>query len=304
MGRRLIHQLNKRYREQWLRAELLQRETRRLRRSWLLDAARSCLRFFFPWREPAPVEGAPRFLEGQAAPSGSVAIVIPFRDQPGLLRGCLRSLRRSAYPGRQTVLVDNGSSEPRLLRWLARRPERVVRDAGPFNFSRLCNAGAAAAPSAEWLLFLNNDTEALHADWLERLLAVGGLPGVGVVGAHLFFPDGTVQHAGMCQDASGRWVHPHQRLTAREAARHPVLSRPREAEAVTGACLLVRASLFRQLGGFDESRPQEGGDVDLCRRAWEAGWKVAIAPAARLMHYEGLSRGRNPGMAPCSLAGG
>jgi GT2 family glycosyltransferase len=203
----------------------------------------------------------------------------------------LRSLRRSTYPGREVVLVDNGSRDPRLLQWLEKRRGRVLRDPRPFNFSRLCNQGAAAVPDADWLLFLNNDTEVLAPDWLERMLAVGGLPGVGVVGAHLFYPDGTVQHAGSCPDTSGRWIHPQRGMPEREAEAHPVLSRPREAVAVTGACLLIRASLFRQLGGFDESMPVGGSDIDLCRRAWAAGWKVAIAPKARLMHYEGLSRG-------------
>ncbi len=293
MTRRLIHLLNQRYRQQWLRAEHLQAELGR--RSWLgpLRAwLKAVWRSLVPYREPSATLGTD-FIEPAATPSGLVSIVIPFRDRPELLRRCLRGLSRSTYPGRELVLVDNGTEDPRLLRWLekleCRGDARVVRDPAPFNFSRLCNAGAAAA-SGEWLLFLNNDTEVMTPDWLERMLAVAGRTDVALTGAALYYPGGTVQHLGMARDTAGRWVHPHRGMALAEVERHPVLSRARAVEAVTGACLLIRADLFRRLGGFDEALPLTLNDADLCRRAARYG-KVAIAPQARLLHYEGLSRG-------------
>jgi GT2 family glycosyltransferase len=231
-------------------------------------------------------------------------VIIPFRDQWELLRNCLRSLRRSSYPGLEVVLVDNGSECPRLKRqlrrWEMEGRYRVVRDPSAFNFSRLCNLGARAA-SGEWLLFLNNDTEAMSPLWLEAMLAVAGREDVGVAGAALYYPDGTLQHIGMCRDTAGRWVHPHRGTPALDVRRHPELSRPRCVESVTGACLLMRRDRFWELGGFDESLPVTHNDVALCLRARARGWKVVVAPEARLLHYEGLSRGCED--APASVDG-
>lgn len=295
MARRLIHELNRRYREQWQRAELLQRELGR--RSWLAPfrwLARAVWRAVVPFTEPAAVSGPVEFIEPTATPRGTVSVVIPFRDRWELLRNCLRSLRRTSYPGVEVVLVDNGSECPRLRRklrrWEAEGRYRVVRDPLPFNFSRLCNLGARAA-SGEWLLFLNNDTEVVSPGWLEAMLAVVGREEVGVTGAALYYPDGTLQHIGLCQDTAGRWIHPHRGMARRDVARHPELSRARRVDAVTGACLLVGRERFWELGGFDESLPVTHNDVDLCLRAQRRGWKVALAPEARLLHYEGMSRG-------------
>lgn len=295
MTRRLIHELNRRYREQWRRAELLQQELQR--RSWfspLRWLARSFWRAFVPYHEPTPLEGPTEFLQADATPAGLVSIIIPFRDQADLLRNCLRSLRRSSYPGYEIVLVDNASRCPRLLerlrRWQANSRYRVVHSPAPFNFSRLCNEGADAA-TGDWLLFLNNDTEVLAPQWLEAMLAVAGRDEVGITGAALYYPDGTIQHIGMCPDTAGRWVHPHRGLWGEEMRERPELSLPRTVPAVTGACLLIRRDRFEELGGFDESLPITMNDVALCQRAWQRGWKVAVAPQARLLHYEGLSRG-------------
>jgi GT2 family glycosyltransferase len=293
MTRRLLHLLNQRYRQQWRRAELLQAELGRC--SWLGPLrgwVKALWRSLVPYREPT-ASLATELLEPSATPSGLVSIVLPFRDAAGLLRRCLRSLRRSTYPGRELVLVDNGSRSPRLRRWLdrqeARGEARVVRDPSPFNFSRLCNAGAAVA-RGDWLLFLNNDTEVITPDWLERMLAVAGRDDVAITGAGLYYPDGTAQHLGMALDTSGRWAHPHRGTPRAEVERHPWLGKPRAVAAVTGACLLLRAELFRRLGGFDEALPVEGNDTDLCLRASRLG-KVAIVPEAQLLHYEGVSRG-------------
>ncbi|MGL4553997.1 MAG: glycosyltransferase family 2 protein, partial [Gemmataceae bacterium] len=189
--RDVIHRLNQRYHAEWERAEVLQQKLDG--RSWLAR-----LRRLFARSEP-PSE---QEIGPGPVPPGRVSVIIPFRDQGALLRACLRSLRGSTRPF-ETVLVDNGSREPSLVRMLGRTRRTVVRLDEPFNFSRLCNAGARAA-AGDWLLFLNSDTEALTADWIDRLLALAGLPDVGVVGATLVYPDGGVQHAGLFPDAEGR----------------------------------------------------------------------------------------------------
>ena len=149
-----------------------------------------------------------------------MSVIIPFRDQPELLRNCLRSLRRSTFGRVEVVLVDNGSAEPRTDRLLARlalrSDTRIVRRPEPFNFSRLCNAGAAAATS-DHLVFLNNDTEVLTRDWLERMLALAADPQVGAVGANALYPDRTIQHAGLLPRSDGMWVHPYRGLPVTHA---------------------------------------------------------------------------------------
>jgi GT2 family glycosyltransferase len=299
--RQLIHHLNQRYYEQWRRAEQLERELREARLRWvgpLIAALRGLRRRLWPARpDPAArVEVPPcQFLEEvQAAPAGRVSIVIPFRDQPELLRRCLRGLRETDYADREWVLVNHDSRDPRTLRYLerlARRPAtRVVERSGPFNFSTLCNAGAAEA-TGDYLLFLNNDTEVLHPDWLRRMLRVAARADVGAVGATLLYADGTLQHAGMYPGPRQRWVHVYRGMPADHAGQRGELPYVRAVPAVTGACLLVRRDLFAAVGGFDERFPLTYGDVDLCQRLQRRGLHVAVTPHARLLHHEGLSRG-------------
>ena len=126
----------------------------------------------------------------------------------------------------------------------------------------------------------------LTADWLERLLTLAADPRVGVVGATLLYPDGTVQHAGLFPRADGKWVHP-----GRGGPQSGEMQQVRAVPAVTAACLLVRRGLFESLGGFDEALPVTLNDVDLCGRVRERGLLVLVSPHARLLHYESLSRG-------------
>jgi GT2 family glycosyltransferase len=227
-------------------------------------------------------------------PTSLVSIVIPFRDRPELLRNCLRSLRASRYRHFEVILVDNGSADLRTRRLLDRlrscRRYRVIDCPGEFNFSQLCNAGVRHA-RGEHLLFLNNDTQVLDRDWLDQLLAVAGDPAVGVVGATLLYPDHTIQHTGLFPRADGLWVHPYRGRPEDEPGEGGELRLIRSVPAVTAACLLIRRELFDSLGGFDERFPVAFNDVDLCARVRDRGLHVVITPHARLLHYEGLSRG-------------
>lgn len=296
--RRLIHLLNARYHREWLRAERLQRELDR--RLWLGPAfgwLRAIKRRLFG-AGPADdeVDTGP-FQPVTAAPraAGRVSVIIPFRDRLELLRTCLASLRLTDYAELDVVLVDNGSAAPAMGRYLRRVTERglatVIARPGAFNFSWLCNEGARQA-AGEWLLFLNNDTEVIDPAWLRHLLRLGGAANVGAVGATLLFPDGTLQHAGAWPRGDGRWVHAHK--GARPGAAWPAgaAGDGRAVPAVTAACLLIRRGLFASLGGFDERLAVAGNDVELCRRVRGRGLDVVVSRHARLLHYEGLSRGR------------
>jgi GT2 family glycosyltransferase len=161
---------------------------------------------------------------------------------------------------------------------------------GPFNFSRLCNEGARQA-QGDYLLFLNNDTEVLHPDWLERMLRLANRPDVGVVGATLLYPDGTLQHAGLFPRRDGQWIHGYRNLPADAPGDQGELAHVRTVPAVTGACMMLGRDFFWTLGGFDEKLPTSYGDVELCCRARRHGTQVVVTPHARLLHFEGLSRG-------------
>jgi GT2 family glycosyltransferase len=299
--RELIHLLNQRYRAQWERAEQLRHELARARR-WSLWPA-------FEWLRGLKRRLRPSLPDGEAGPSmepcrilpvvrslcsGRVSIIIPFKDRPELLRGCLASLRSSTYRRFEIVLVDNGSAEPRTRRFLCRLGSHhgvcIVDCPGSFNFSRLCNLGARRA-RGDSVLFLNNDTEVLTPDWLEHLLLLEGHPEVGIVGATLLYPDRTIQHAGIVPRPDGRWVHIHRGRPETYAGEQDELRHVRTVPAVTGACLLMRREQFLGLGGFDERLPVTFGDVDLCCRARREGLLVVVTPHARLLHFESLSRG-------------
>jgi GT2 family glycosyltransferase len=297
--RQLIHLLNQRYREAWARAEQLEGELARLKgwTLWPLFAwLRRVKRWLRPVAEPPFTMGAAPWHGGtdpQQPATGRVSIVIPFKDRVELLRNCLRSLRTSTYRDVELVLVDNGSTELRTRRFLwrveARPGVRVVECPGPFNFSRLCNEGARQA-SGDCVLFLNNDTEVLTRDWLQRLLAIAADPGVGAVAATLLYPDGTIQHAGIYPRADGNWLHPYRGLPE-DAEVGEDLRQVRAVPAATAACLLMRRERFLEIGGFDERLPVTFSDVDLCCRLRERGLAVVVTPHARLLHFEGLTRG-------------
>ncbi|MBN9122102.1 MAG: glycosyltransferase family 2 protein [Planctomycetes bacterium] len=297
----LLHLLNRRYHDEFVRAELLQNDLTGLRGSRIARAAewvRVQLRRVFP--HPGAVKphvigkAEPYFGPALPVPDARVSIIIPFRDRPELLRNCLRSLRWSTFRNFEVVLVDNGSEEPRTGRLLARisakRDVRLISRPGAFNFSFLCNAGAAAA-TGDHLLFLNNDTEVLTRSWLERMLALATGPAVGAVGATLLYPDHTIQHAGLLPRSDGMWVHPYRGESADAPGADGELRRVRSVPAVTAACMMIRRALFDAVGGFDERLPLTLNDVDLCRRVRECGKLVLVTPRARLLHYEGLSRG-------------
>ena len=297
--RQTLHELNQRYRQAWDRAERLQDELDDIKKSRAYRLL--CWWRHFTGRRRSRTGAKPsvpfkmEFLDDPATPpSGTVSIVIPFKDRLDLLKTCLHGLRSGTYPVHEIVLLDNGSTCPRTLRYLERIGTlsriRIHSCPGPFNFANLCNFGARQA-AGDFVLFLNNDVEPRTPTWLEHLVRLGGRTDVGVVGATLFYPDGTLQHAGIVPSAGGSWHHVHRGLTQGRLGEHAELAQAHTVPAVTGACLMIRSALFQALGGFDEQFAVTYNDVDLCCRVRAHGLKIAISPQARLWHHESLSRG-------------
>ncbi|HCR19834.1 MAG TPA: hypothetical protein DIU35_20345, partial [Candidatus Latescibacteria bacterium] len=218
-----------------------------------------------------------------------VSIVIPLFNQVDHTTACLDALKRTVNgTPHQLILVDNGSSDGTraLLDSLGDDVEVVLNDEN-LGFARGNNVGAARA-EGEYLLFLNNDTIP-HDGWLDALLleADSGSD-VGVVGPKLVYPDtGRIQHAGL-ELVNGVPDHVHRHVDADD----PAVNRARDLDMVTGACLMIRRTLFEGLDGFDDGYVNGVEDVDLCLRARDAGYRVRYCPSSVLDHFEGTSEGR------------
>ncbi|QNE30877.1 glycosyltransferase [Sphingomonas sp. NBWT7] len=229
-----------------------------------------------------------------------VALIIPTRDRYDLLASCIGSIvERTDYPSYELIVVDNGSQEPETLAYLdwlaATGTARVLRDDGPFNWSRLNNR-AAAVTDADLLCFLNNDMEIVSEHWLAELAALASRADVGVAGATLWFPDGTIQHGGVAFSARGSPLHPFRGTPRGEASFY--LRSLRTQPAVTGACLMVRRQVFDAVGGFDELFPLGFNDIDFCMRvAKRLALPSVCAPHVELIHKESATRGRLRGEA-------
>jgi GT2 family glycosyltransferase len=230
-----------------------------------------------------------------------VSIVIPFRDEPRLLRTCVDSIGATTHmhASVELVLIDNGSSDPETLTLVERlggRPDvRVVRDPRPFNWAALNNAGALEA-RGDVLVFLNNDIEAHRSGWLAALCAQALRADVAAAGARLLYPDRRVQHCGLVVGLTGAAGHVLGGLPEDATGYLRMATTARECSAVTGACLATRRSVFEALDGFDESLGVDLNDVDYCLRAAAQDLRTVYEPAAELIHHESPSRGTAGGV--------
>jgi GT2 family glycosyltransferase len=214
-----------------------------------------------------------------------------------VLKTCVYSiLEKTAYPHYELLLVDNDSREAETLAFLSEIvktpsvPVRVLADERPFNFSAINNL-AVSRVDAEMILFLNNDTEVITPDWLEAMLEHAQRPEVGCVGALLYYPDDTVQHAGVILGLGGIAGHSHSRCPRESFGYMGRLKVIHNLSGVTAACMMMRRAVFDEAGGYDENISHAFNDVDLCLRVRERGYRIVYTPFAELYHHESLSRG-------------
>lgn len=175
-----------------------------------------------------------------------VSIIILTRDRPLLLRNCLDGLLfRTTYPALEIIIVDNGSEEPEtrlLLSDLAKEHGVIViRNDSPFHWSALNHVGLAAS-QGEVILLLNNDTDVIGPDWLREMVSHAIRSDVGLVGAKLLYPSGTIQHAGIALDEESAW-HVWRNAPGESPGYLSQLSRTRTVSAVTGACIAMRRAV-------------------------------------------------------------
>jgi GT2 family glycosyltransferase len=225
-----------------------------------------------------------------------VSIIIPNRDHAAMLERCLHSVQQSSYRNYEVVIVENHSQEEETFACYRRLRQqgnvRVLTWDRPFNYSAVNNHAVRLA-GGEVLLFLNNDVEAIHPDWMERLLEHALRPDVGAVGAKLYYPNDTVQHGGVILGIAGSAAHVHTGWPRDSAGYFGRLVVPQDLMAVTGACLMTRRDVFEEVGGFDERFRVAFNDLDLCLKLRRQGYRVLWTPHAELYHHESVTRGND-----------
>jgi O-antigen biosynthesis protein len=231
-----------------------------------------------------------RFALPQPAPV--VTVIVATRDRAALLARCLAAVARSTYRERELIIVDNGSRAADALALIdaqARAGARVLREPGPFNFARLNNLAVRAA-RGEFVCLLNNDVEMLAPGWLEEMVSFALQQGVGAVGARLWYPDGGLQHGGVIPGLAGD--HAHRHLPRGEPGYFGRAAVHQSFSALTGACLLVRKSIYEAAGGMDERLAVSYNDIDFCLRVRAGGYRNVWTPYAQGVHAESASRPR------------
>lgn len=230
-----------------------------------------------------------------------ISIVIPNKDHVEDLRRCITSIeKKSTWKNYEIVVVENNSVEQSIRDYykeLESDPKvKIVTYEGEFNYSRINNVGVKET-KGEYLLFLNNDTEVISPDWMEQLLMYAQRKDVGAVGAKLYYADNTIQHAGVVigLGAHRSAGHTHYKMPREHLGYMGRLCYAQDVTAVTGACLMVKKSIYEEVDGLDESFTISLNDVDLCLKIREKGYLNIFTPFAELYHYESKTRGMEEG---------
>ena len=268
-------------------------EIREAAMTWLVDSLAT-------GASVEPVVGFPGLLKAhwplpEVLPK--VSIIIPTRDQISLLRTCVEGvLTGTDYPNMEVIIVDNDSSDPETLIYLkelAKRGVVILPHPYPFNYPAVNNRAAEIA-EGEFICLLNNDIEILASCWLKEMVRQLSRKDIGAVGAKLLWPNGMVQHGGVVFGINGLAAHAGNKNLDHDSGYLGLNQLTHKRLAVTGACLLIRKSVYLQYGGMKETvYPIAFNDVDLCMRVATSGLKLLWTAEAKLVHAESASRGKD-----------
>lgn len=229
--------------------------------------------------------------------SPRISIVIPNKDHVEDLKRCISSIEeKSTYDNYEIVVVENNSETKEIRDYyelLKDDPRvKVVTYTGSFNYSAINNFGVKET-TGEYILLLNNDTQVITVNWMEEMLMYAQREDVGAVGAKLYYGDKTIQHAGVVIGLGAHRTagHTHYKQHRENLGYMGRLCYAQDVTAVTGACLLVKKSLFEKVGGLDESFAISLNDVDFCLKLRKLGLLNVFTPFAELYHFESISRG-------------
>lgn len=234
----------------------------------------------------------PKFI-----PNGEpkVSIIIPNKDQKETLKTCIESIiEKTTYQNYEIVVVENNSTTEEIWEYYKELENnahiKVVRYEGEFNYSKINNFGASHA-TGDYFVLLNNDTEVISPDWLDRMVGICQRDNTGIVGAKLYYPDDTVQHCGVVVGLGGFAGHVLMLASPQDAGYFGRLKAVQDISVVTAACLMIKKSVFDAVGGLDEDFIVALNDVDLCLKVRAQDKLVVLDPGIELYHYESKSRG-------------
>lgn len=225
-----------------------------------------------------------------------VSIIIPNYEHKAELKVCLDSIyQKSTYPNFEVIVVENNSKSKEIFDYydhIQRKWDnlKVVVWDKYFNYSAINNFGVKYA-SGEHILLLNNDTEVISPDWIQEMLMYSQRNDVGAVGAKLYYPDDTIQHAGLGIGVLALAGHLHRNFDRNHPGYMGRLIYAQNLSGVTAACVMIRRDVWNEVEGLDESFEVAFNDVDLCMRIRKAGYLIVWTPFAELYHYESKSRG-------------
>ena len=224
-----------------------------------------------------------------------ISILIPNKDQKETLDKCLRSIEKlTDYDNYEIIIIENNSTEKETFEYyneISKKEKiRVIYWQGEFNYSAINNFGAGHA-RGDYLLLLNNDMEVINGDWLQEMLSHCQREEVGAVGARLYYPDDTVQHAGIIIGIGGVAGSVFVGMKRGYTGYMHRASIQQDLSAVTAACMLIKRSVFEEVGGLEEKLQIAFNDVDLCLRIRKKGYLIVYDPYVELYHYESKTRG-------------
>lgn len=228
--------------------------------------------------------------------SPKVSIIIPNKDHKEDLERCVNSiLERTTYENYEIVIVENNSVTNEIMEYYKSIKSdriRIVTYIGEFNYSKINNLGVEYA-DGQYIILLNNDTQVITVNWIEEMLMYAQRKDVGAVGAKLYYPDKTIQHAGVVLGLGAHRTagHTHYKKSYENLGYMGRLCYAQDVTAVTGACLMIKKHLFLKVGGLDYDFAVSLNDVDLCMKLRQRGYLNVFTPFAELYHYESISRG-------------
>ena len=227
-----------------------------------------------------------------------VSIIIPFKDKPELLDMCINSiLSRSTYINYEIIGISNNSQEEatfEMMKQLESKDPRVkfYEYNVPFNYAQINNYAVANYAKGEHVLLLNNDIEVIAPEWIEAMLEHSQREEIGCVGAKLYYPNDTIQHAGIIMGLGGYAGHSHKMYPRDNPGYFNRLNAIQNVSAVTAACLMIKKSIYQEVDGMDEVKFKVAyNDVDFCLRVMKKGYRNLFTPYAELYHHESISRG-------------
>jgi GT2 family glycosyltransferase len=225
-----------------------------------------------------------------------VSILIPNREEKESLEKCLQSIwTKSTYTNYEILIIENNSSSPEIFAYYEELKKkeniRILTWEGSFNYSAINNFAVSHA-RGDYLLFLNNDVEVIAPDWIERMLGNCQRKEVGAVGAKLYYPDNTIQHAGCIVGMGGVAGHMFVGMDRKRTGYLHKASIQQDFSAVTAACMMMKREAFEKAGGFSCDLSVAFNDVDLCLKVRQEGYLIVYDPHVELYHFESKSRGR------------